>query len=285
MQPLIFRSQYDESINFVHTPESGVGFFESRYVRRCKEKVAMYVSIQSGCDQGCKMCHLTKTKQTKKEDVTKEGIRSQLQPIIDHYRTQEEADIVHINYMARGEPLDNPVVLSEILSEVSAIMRENGIKNYLQLISTIFPTTYFDYGVGLADIFGPNNVRVYYSFYSTDNKWRRRWFPKAADYDTALFMLKEYWHQGGDVRIHMPFIKGQNDSEENIRSIVETVQATGMNCDFNIVRYNDFDGTYEEAGLDHIEGMAEVIETYGMKTKMITRVGEDVAASCGMFYK
>lgn len=284
MRSIILRSNIDESINFINETETGVGYFESRYVRRCNEKVAMYVSIQSGCDKGCRMCHLTKTKQTSFVNATREDIRKQLEPVINHYKKMEPADIVHINYMSRGEPLDNPLVLSEAIQETAEVMKENGIDNFLQIISTIMPKSFYKYGVSLSDIFGAEKPRVYYSLYSTDSNWRRLWFPKAASYDEALFTLRDYWEQGGDVRIHLPFIKNQNDSESNIRKIVEYVQATGMNCDFNIVRYNDFDGTYEETDFDNLLHLQETIEEYGVNAKMITRVGEDVAASCGMFY-
>ena len=107
---------------------------------------------------------------------------------------------------------------------------------------------------------------------------------KAEDLELSLSNLKEYYQDEGDVRIHLPFIKGQNDSHQNIVQIVEKVQSYGIFCDFNIVRYNDFNGDFEESDMERILELQMLIESYNVKAKIITRVGEDVAASCGMFF-
>lgn len=281
----VLRSEIDESINFVKNLPTGK--FESRYVRREENKASFYVSIQSGCNQGCRMCHLTKTKQTKFINATADDIIEQLKPVVEHYKKTVPANIVHINYMARGEFFDNPNVNKEFLEKISAYLDDEGIGSHIHLISTIMPLS-LNTSVINSDPIGSlltNRCRVYYSLYSTDPDWRRSWFPKAMSYTEALILLRLYSDKGGEVRIHLPFIKGQNDCEEEVRNIVRAVRDSELKCKFNIVRYNDFDGTYEESDYEHIMFLSNVISEYGYSVKVVTKVGEDVAASCGMFVK
>ena len=63
------HSKEDNSVNFIDSsPVSG--FYESRYVRRGEDYFIVYLSVQSACNLGCRMCHLTATKQKKVIDNT-----------------------------------------------------------------------------------------------------------------------------------------------------------------------------------------------------------------------
>src|SRR3954470_14116196 len=103
-------SSEDASVNFDRPAD--VGRIECRYVRRCPDYVVVYLSSQTGCNQGCRMCHLTATGQTRLRDVTHEEFLEQAATVLDHYRRETApARAVHFNFMARGEPLANPVLL------------------------------------------------------------------------------------------------------------------------------------------------------------------------------
>lgn len=67
----IHKSKIDQSVNITY-PAPNIGIFETRYVRREDEYFIIYLSSQSGCDQACKMCHLTATGQNKYENATLE---------------------------------------------------------------------------------------------------------------------------------------------------------------------------------------------------------------------
>src|SRR4051794_2611993 len=134
------KSRQDASVNWDRP--ANVGRIEARYVRRCPDYVVVYLSSQTGCNQGCRMCHLTATGQTRLRDVTHEEFIEQAETVLDHYRRNTpRAQSVHFNFMARGEPLANPVLLShadELLGELARRAIELELRPRY-LVSTIFP--------------------------------------------------------------------------------------------------------------------------------------------------
>ena len=100
------KSAQDASVNWDRPAD--VGRLEARYVRRCADYFVVYLSSQTGCAQGCRMCHLTATGQTRLRDVTFGEMLEQARTVLDHYRREAPpARTVHFNFMARGEPLAN----------------------------------------------------------------------------------------------------------------------------------------------------------------------------------
>src|SRR5689334_1695522 len=106
-----YPSRQDASVNWDRPAD--VGRIEARYVRRCPDYFVVYLSSQTGCNQGCRMCHLTATGQTRLRDVTHAEFLEQAETVLDYYRNSAPtARTVHFNFMARGEPLANSVLLS-----------------------------------------------------------------------------------------------------------------------------------------------------------------------------
>jgi 23S rRNA (adenine2503-C2)-methyltransferase len=106
------RSAHDASVNWDRPAD--VGRLEARYVRRCPDYFVVYLSSQTGCAQGCRMCHLTATGQTRLRDATADEMVEQARTVLDHYRREAPpARRVHFNFMARGEPLANRALLSD----------------------------------------------------------------------------------------------------------------------------------------------------------------------------
>src|SRR5262245_40897336 len=81
-----YQSNQDAAVNWHRAAD--VGQIEARYVRRCQDYIAVYLSSQTGCDQGCRMCHLTATGQTRLRDVTHEEFLEQADVVLEHYRRQ-----------------------------------------------------------------------------------------------------------------------------------------------------------------------------------------------------
>ena len=83
------KSGQDESVNWDRPAD--VGRIEARYVRRCPDYFVVYLSSQTGCAQGCRMCHLTATGQTGLRDATVGEMIEQARTVLDHYRREAAA--------------------------------------------------------------------------------------------------------------------------------------------------------------------------------------------------
>jgi adenine C2-methylase RlmN of 23S rRNA A2503 and tRNA A37 len=283
----VHRSSQDASVNWDRPTE--VGRIEARYVRRCSYYVVVYLSSQTGCNQGCRMCHLTATGQTRLRDVTHEEFLEQADVVLDHYRRETTpARSVHFNFMARGEPLANPALL-EYADDLLGELGERAMALRLRpryLVSTIFPR---DLGERLLeDVFVRYHPEIYYSLYSVREEFRRRWLPRALPSSEALDRLAAWQRSTYKIcKIHYAFIAGENDSEADVHAICDALESRRLMVHVNIVRYNPHD-----PGRHGVEPPEEIIERNARiyqarlsyaRVRVIPRVGWDVQASCGMF--
>jgi 23S rRNA (adenine2503-C2)-methyltransferase len=275
----ILKSSIDNSIN--HVEEKLVGFVESRYVRKCDEYFIAYISSQTGCNRGCRFCHLTATKQTKFEDVSAPNMLAQAELIFKDYEASNvAAKYVHYNFMARGEPLANQDFIADpdaTLIALGRLAKEHKLFPKFN-VSTIMPRN----TPALVDIFSAVTPTIYYSIYSTNKAWRSQWMPNAMPVEEALENLKQYQDYSKKIiKFHGAFIDGQNDGISDIKSMMETIASSGILGEFNIVHYNPFS---EEQGKEsiYLTSTKNIISEY-MPVKVIPRVGFDVKASCGMF--
>lgn len=284
----VLRSKEDASVNFIENGDFP-GFTEARFVKRNKDYFIVYLSSQTGCSQGCRFCHLTISKQTKLIDVTVSGIIKQARDVLNYYDSnKDESKTVHFNFMARGEPLVSSVFHNNGPELMEKLSKEATDRNLFPriMISTIMPHEM--HGKSLAEMFPVINPNIYYSIYSLDPTFRKKWLPKALPVDESLEILKDYQDMTNKIiRLHWAFIKDENDSPESVQAIVDTVNSAGLRVDVNIVRYNPYSEKYgEEPSLEHILELEQIL-IRGLplsKIKVVNRVGVDVYSSCGMFY-
>lgn len=282
----ILKSQIDQSVNFTY-PSTTVGTLEARFVRRQLDYFITYLSSQSGCDQSCRFCHLTTTGQVKLDNATLEDFLEQAKLVLAYYDTQAPADLVHYNFMARGEPLNNPLIRHDsatLLNALKGLADQRGLETKF-LISSIFPKALGD--LTLPQMFPLVHPEIYYSIYSMKTEFRRRWLAKAHSAEKGLEMLKEWQEFSGKIpKIHFAFIEGQNDSEEDMHLIANAINALDLRVSLNIVRYNPYDHRYGKEPTETVVNRnAELLSSLinAPATRVVPKVGMDVKASCGMF--
>lgn len=216
---------------------------------------------------------------------------AQADQVLSHYSgvvksgRQPAASRIHFNWMARGEPLASSVVRDEwrVLSEGLLVRaRDAGIHEVRLNISTIVPRAM----PSLLEFEGIQPV-IFYSLYSMDGRFRRRWLPKARAPEDAFAMLSDWQRRTeGELVLHWAFIEGENDGEADMARIVAAVKRHGLRARFNLVRYNPFSEAHGKEPAERVLGerLAQIsVAMLQPGTRMVPRVGFDVAASCGMF--
>ena len=285
------NSAIDVSVNHVVSSGDG-GYFEARYVRRVPEKWVCYLSSHSGCNQACRFCHLTATRQTMMMPASIKDYLDQASRVFDSYDQQKlsggSANKVHFNYMARGEPLLNPHLLENsdhLFSELGILAKMRGLK-HVHKVSTILPTLFKG---SLVDVLADPSSELYYSLYSLDESFRKRWIPKALPAHVGLEMAADYQRRTGrNVVLHWAFIEGQNDSQTSVERLLNAVHALGLNAKFNLVRYNPYSAQHgQETNPQLLKVLFEQISNSlgSSHSQIVSRVGMDVKASCGMFFE
>lgn len=284
-------SKEDCSVNFIQ--EKNDGLIECRYVRREDDYFIVYVSSHTGCKLACRFCHLTATGQTSFESVSYQEYVEQAEQVLSYYKSlNKPAQRVHFNFMARGEPLANETMQENgqsLIRRLFLMAQSYGVEGSSR-ISTIMPDLK---GKSLRDIIGVDHVIPYYSLYSMDESFRKRWIPKGIPVSDALDVFKDWQtHSGEHVVIHGAFIEGENDSEKNIHKICDALIDKQITAKLNVVRYNPFNP--EKHGTESSEKkITELYDIFVSRMKdarllargsrIVPRVGFDVKASCGMF--
>lgn len=286
-------SRIDASVNWVEDTPLGLGgAAECRYVRREDDYFIAYVSAQTGCAKACRFCFLTQTGQTATSDLPLDHVLAQAEWVCRHYDDLcmsggPSARMVHFNFMARGEALASRVVreqADDLMGGLAALAGARGLGAATKL-STIMPREMED--ADLVAMFGRIPVDFYYSIYSTDQAFRRRWMPKALPVSESLAMLADYQrHMRKIPTLHWALIADENDRPNDTDGIVEAVRAAGLRVNINLVRYNPFS---ERQGreLERVAAVVAQLEA-GLpeaRVRVIDRIGYDVNASCGMFIR
>lgn len=276
------RSSIDASINFSRRDPRG-GMVETRFVRRLEERFIVYISSMLGCDKACRFCHLTQTGQTNSTSLSEDEMAGQAQVVLSR-SDFSGAKTVHFNFMARGEPLSNPSVGRPLFERLDALAASYGLKSRIK-VSSIMPTDVWTTNPSGLWMPGCPPVDIYYSLYSLDADWRRRWIPKAMKPEDALDLLARYQTATGQrVVLHWALIDGENDDPRMAAKIAELANEAGLRAEFNLVRYNPANERSREAPQERLDGYVEAMKrSLSGRTKVVPRVGFDVAASCGMF--
>lgn len=284
------RSGVDHSVNFV-TPLGAGEALEARFVRRGPDYIVCYVSPQTGCAQACRFCHLTASGQVRGRDATVSELLEQAASVLDFFDhevragRQEPTGRVHFNFMARGDALASQTILDhgdEVVLGLEDLGRRRALMPLVKM-STIGPAV----APELATVFATTRPDLYYSLYSLDPVFRRRWMPNAGDPEAFLAQLAERQRYTRQVPVlHHAVIAGENSDPSHAHGIVEAVNRHGLRVDVNIVRYNPPSGRHGAEADDLLLGAHRDIYTAAWphaSVRLIPRVGFDVAASCGMF--
>jgi len=268
----------DGSKNFIWDRGEGQKL-EARYVVRNSYELICYLSSQTACGRACRMCHLTRTGQVHAVDATFDDFMMQAERVLSEIKAEDGFQIINYNFMARGEPLDNTEVRDGLLNALGQLAKHFGLTARFK-ISTIMPD---GEDIDLVERFGYIQPDIYYSLYSVDPNFRKRWFPKAENHWIALRRLREWQKFSHKIpKIHLALIKGENDSRTDIINLCNEIDFSELRVNFNIVRYNPYDVSSEEGDWKLADKL--FLERFpDSDIQIVQRVGFEAKASCGMF--
>ncbi|AYV78793.1 MAG: putative Fe-S-cluster redox enzyme [Edafosvirus sp.] len=289
----------DGSINWI-IPHSSSNL-ECRYVRRRPDYISTYVSSHNGCKMGCKFCWLTQQNQTNFNHASIADYSHQLNTVLsgvpklkDPYILNKDIRI-NINFMARGEALANKSVINnypQLYDQLLTDVKNHGYDNMKINISTIMPKIIENRK--LINIFQDKPVNIYYSLYSTDDKFKKHWMPNAIHWKKSLDLLEDFQTSSKlnpVITFHWAFIKDQNDNLDSVQKLADEIKSRKFTrTKFNLVRFNPHPSIPNtEPDMAKLQELFNVMQsamtdiTPYNKSRIITRVGPDVYASCGMF--
>lgn len=295
----IDESSLDASVNFIFSDSEGQ-YIESRFVQRDPNKFIIYLSSQTGCTQACRFCHLTQLGLNQDVySVNMETFLLQTRTVLEYLkntpsRISGKPTKVSFNFMARGEPLFNSLVRNRsglLFQQLSGIAAEYGYF-YQFKVSTILPNKIglrsrhiVPYYQMIESVLNGHNydAQLYYSLYSVNPDFRKRWIPNAISPEMAGEIL---YGTNDALVLHHAFIAGENDSEKDVHDILGWMQHYDIHANFNIVRYNPFSQKCgKETSDTTISKLADMLaaSVYVDKLQIVPKVGFDVKASCGMF--
>lgn len=286
------ESHLDASVNFVTPINAPMEALEARFVRRSDDYIIAYISPQTACSQACRFCHLTASGQVKGRDASLDEILFQAEQVLTYFgvelkaKRQRPARVVHFNFMARGEALASEVILNQGQGVMEGLFKL--AKEYKLTPSVKISTIGTDRVDDLLSIFPYEQPDFYYSLYSMESAFRKYWLPNAPDPLEFLQKLKNWQDVTHKIpTLHQAIIAGENSSLATVSGIIEAVDSVGLATNVNIVRYNP--PSVSKHGVEASElQLAMHVNTYqsawpNCRAKILTKVGFDVAASCGMF--
>ena len=271
-----YRSKLDSAVNYV--AQTPTGTVETRFARKAGYDV-VYVSSQTGCSQGCRFCHLTVAGRpaTVPGKVSTDLLLEQVRHSTGSVSLQPR---VHIDYMARGEPLLAPgAVNGAVMGRISDYLAQRG-SEASHRISTIMP-----FGVGSANLsmrFAGARPIIYWSAYTGDDLARGRWMPRAVPADVAVRVLSDWSRSGGESRIHFAIVPGFNDSARAIDLLITALERGKWAPKVNLIEYNPAAGDTRSARITLGEVAAQFADA-GIEVKRVPRLAPDVNVACGMF--
>jgi len=248
----ILPSHEDASVNHTLATPDG-GHFEARFVQRTDEYFIIYLSSHSGCRHACRFCHLTATAQSMMTPANLHDFKAQTEQVLQTFSSQAHRrplpQHVHVNFMARGEALSNPTLVThskQVYEELRTLIQQTIDIPVSFRVSTIFPE---EFSGSLTDALNDPQAYPYYSLYSLNPTFRRRWLPKAMDPSRAFSLLKDFQNDTGrEVILHWALIKDENDSLDDAKRVLEALDHWKLNARFNVVRYNPYSQARARSG-------------------------------------
>lgn len=268
-----------------------------------KNKYSVIISCSKGCQMSCTFCHLTKLGVKFKPLEDYEVYANVKEALDEVFKANPEIATKYIKlcWMGMGEAILKPDMVYNASLAIINYALEKGYAAGIDGvdISTVYPKI----GTGWMEEFNflnnalrgyhfnPSNteegrtpLRMFYSLHHYNANERASLIPNTRHALTALDVLTDFRDTTGiNLVIHYMFMKGINDSETDLYSLVGFMNTKEMqDTELRILRYNNFE---DESESDRMEDIIKYLENNltVRKFKVQYSSGEDISSACGQF--
>ncbi len=246
-----------------------------------KDRGAVCLSTQVGCQMGCRFCH-TGT-QGFQRNLSASEIVSQFMIARDSCGewptpVDETRYLSNIVFMGMGEPLNN---YDNLVKAIRIITDGDGLAISKRKI-TISTSGIADKIPSLAKDLG---VKLAISLHAPNDTIRNQIMPINKKYPLPVLIsaCKEYQHlceRRQYITMEYVMLKGINDSPENAHELIQLVQ--GLEVKFNLIPFNPWDGCpFRPSSQKTIQQFSKILENAYFAAPIRQSRGQDIMAACG----
>jgi len=271
------QSSLDATRKYIFTDTRQNKTVEIAYIDKNDGKDIICVPSQSGCDMGCRFCH-----------VTGAGIKTANLDSLDLLCTTDLAmqempmhqdRTLLVSIMGCGEPMSN---VDHLLRYIRGMQQRFWQQRPIRFaLATIMPSgcehDFLDVGhyVSRFDI----DLKIHFSMHFTGEKIRDVWMPWAGGIRPSLDLLRWYRSSTGRaIEIHYTPIQGVNDQPCHVEALISMARDIPVKLlTFNPVPHEKYTPSL------HMDAMKATMDNAGMTVEIYTPPGRDIGASCGQF--
>lgn len=240
-----------------------------------EKRITACVSSQVGCSLACRFCATARLK--RQRNLTPDEIYDQVVAIKEQAELFFGRPLTNIVFMGMGEPLLN---YTNVISAIDKITSQKGLNMASKRI-TVSTVGIAKMIVKMADDNVKFNLAV--SLHAALDKTRSSIMP--INDTNPLGELGEalkYWYRKTKKKITFEYVvwKGINDSEADARALLKFCKQVPSKV--NLIEYNPIDdGEFQQASDEIMNMYIDILEQYGITTRIRKSRGKDIDAACG----
>ncbi len=281
--------------------------------RTDRNKYSIFISSSVGCYMKCKFCHLT-LKNSKHIKIEEDQVFENLkEAIIDvaEFNPDLRNRYVKLSWMGMGDAMNKPDMVHNVSLRILDWIFENGYAIGLDGVdlSTVMPKLSNNGWIKkfhalerqlreypINPIYSMDNIeftngyyshknifRLFYSVSSAIQDRREVVIPNAMPIIDAVKQLKEYEENGKYTLIlHHLLVHDLNDSEEELRELINFVNKDFKDNELRILRYNFCTKSHYKESERFIKQIRDLSDEINF-IKVQVSPGTEVSAACGQF--
>ncbi len=125
-------------------------------------------------------------------------------------------------------------------------------------------------------------IKLHYSLHATTDEQRCKLIPHGTSISAGLTVLDLYQQTGNSVEIHYTPIAGVNDTDEDMKRLVELVRESNFHIKLLTFRAGASEGM-QPSSTERVLAMRAILSECDVSSEIYASPGSDISASCGMF--